>query len=73
MASKEGISFAQDLGIRDAILEGHAKVVMDSFEKGPMNLFHNGLILLDKYNITFSFSYFKVQFVIRKKICFHFF
>ena len=42
MAIREGLSLAKDLGIRDLILEGDAKLVIESFEDSSVDLSHNG-------------------------------
>ena len=51
------------MGIRAIILEGNAKVVLESFERNSAILSHVGLILADAYRLASGFRYFKAQFV----------
>ena len=51
---------AWDLGIRALILEGDAKIVMDSFDSGAQDLSHTGIILNEACNIASGFHFFKL-------------
>ena len=65
LAVKEGLKLAMDLGFRAIILEGDAKVILESFERQSMIQSHVGLILAYAYRLAAGFSYFKAQFVSR--------
>ena len=59
MTIKEGLSLAKDLGNRVVILEGDAKIMLDSFECSLVDLSHTGLILAYAYRLTSRFNFFK--------------
>ena len=65
-AANEGLRFALDLGIRAIVLEGDARIIVDSFEESTMNLSHNGSILVDAYGLASRFNFFKANFVLRR-------
>ena len=58
--------FAFDLGIRAIILEGDAKLILDSFEESSLDLSHNGTILAYAYSLATRFNFFKANFVPRR-------
>ena len=60
---KDGLLLAQNLGIRALILQGDALTVLQSFEQSLVNLYHNGIILIEAYGIASNFSFFKFQFI----------
>ena len=62
MTIREGLS-AKELGIRDLILEGDAKIVIESFEDSSMDLSHNGLVLIDAIRLASWFRFFKSQYI----------
>ena len=57
MAIREGVSLAKELGIRSVILEGEAKIVLDSFECSSANLSRNELILAYAYRLVSWFNF----------------
>ena len=65
LAVKEGLLLAQNLGVTALILEGDAKMVLESFDQSSSILSHNGIILSEAYGLISKFSYFKAQFVPR--------
>lgn len=59
LAVKEGLLLAQNLGVTALILEGDAKMVLESFDQSSSILSHNGIILSEAYGLTYKFSFFK--------------
>ena len=65
LAIREGLLLAQNLGIRALILEGDARIVLESFEQSTTFQSHNGIILSEAYGLVAKFNYFKAYFVPR--------
>ena len=65
MAAKEGLIFALGLGLRAIVLEGDAKLIIDSFEKSTVDRSHDETILAKAYDLAFRFNFFKANFVPR--------
>ena len=66
IAARDRLRFAFDFGIRKIILEGDAKLIIDSFERNSVDLSYNGNILADAYRLATKFNFFKANFVPRR-------
>ena len=64
--AKEGLEFAFGLGIRAIILEGDAKLILDSFKESSVDWSHNGTILAAACSLASKFNFFKANFVPRR-------